>query len=758
MSGSWSATGAERSGCKTGVMAGSGGPDDDQGLHTEARFRALISGISDLILLLAPDGRVLFATPRAERAFGVQADSVLDPLAFVHPDDHPSVLATFSWLLAHPGGADDAPEMDPIVLHLHYAGTEEWRTSQVRGRNLIADPDVNGILLTLRDITEAREREALAVAGVDLLERVARGAPMLDAFAALAELQARWLPDAVSALGVVDAYGNLRVVARGGLAEELAVILEEVGSQSPVGRATRSSPQPVVHRSLGHSSDWGAAGTRFAAQGINANWAWTLRDEDDELIGVLGLFLQEDRAPTNAESLLFAQMAHLAAIIVQRHRVEAAMAHHALHDALTGLPNRALLVDRVEQAVALAARHGHDAAVLFCDLDRFKVVNDSLGHPAGDLLLQGVARRWQTLLRGGDTVGRFGGDEFLVVCNGVHGRAGAAAVARRLIDALAEPFEVEDVEVVAGVSIGIALVSAGHGEAADQLIRAADVAMYEAKRQGGGAFAVFDGNLRTGTIDRLQLEADLRRGIPGDEMEVHYQPIVRASDLVPVGVEALVRWRRPGHGVVLPGDFVDVAEETGMIAPLGSWVLREVLRQAALWQDDPALGRLNVSTNVSVRQLSQPGLVDEVAVLLDEFGVEAGRLGLEVTESALADDPSVLAEAIDRLAKLGVRVALDDFGAGFTSMDYARRFAAMSALKIDRQFVDDLESPDGHAEAVVAAMVVLGHGLDAAVVAEGVESEAQLERLRDLGCDLVQGYLLARPMPADALAEWIRAR
>jgi diguanylate cyclase (GGDEF)-like protein/PAS domain S-box-containing protein len=727
----------------------------DPGLQHEARYRAFVSSISDMILLLGADGRIRYASPPAERLFGARVNqSPLEALRDFHPDDQPLVLAAFEWLLGHPCLEDEAPEIEPTVVRVHteHAG---WRTLEVRGRNLVADPDIDGILLTLRDITESRQREEHEIASVDLLERLARGAPLLESFNALSELRLGWLPDAFCALGVLDPDGKIRLIPGHGLPPALADLLDAVGATSALGRAARATEQPVVHRDLGGASVWAGLGDQFVAAGIRANWAWTLRDEDGDVIGVLGLFLYEDRGPSRAERLLFAQMAHLAAIIVQRSRVEAAIAHRAMHDALTDLPNRSLLVDRIEQAVALAHRNGGDAAVLFCDLDRFKVVNDSLGHPAGDRLLCGVAQRWQRLLRGGDTVGRFGGDEFLVVANAVGGPSGATALAQRLIAALVEPFEIDGVEVVAGVSIGVALASDEQGASADQLIRAADAAMYEAKGHGGGGFALFEGTMHDGALGRLQLEADLRRAIPGDELVLHYQPIVGVADRSPVAVEALVRWRRPGYGLVFPADFVEVAEETGMIAPLGSWVLREVVRQAAEWTSDPALRRLQISTNLSASHLTKPGLVDEVATLLDDFGVEPSRVGLEVTESALADDPAVVADVIGQLLKLGVPVALDDFGAGFTSMDYARRFATMSSLKIDREFVADLERANGHADAVVAAMVVLGHGLDALVVAEGVETEAQFEMLRALGCDLVQGYLFGRPVPADELASRI---
>jgi predicted signal transduction protein with EAL and GGDEF domain len=360
------------------------------------------------------------------------------------------------------------------------------------------------------------------------------------------------------------------------------------------------------------------------------------------------------------------------------------------------------------------------------------------------------------VLREGDTIGRFGGDEFVVVANAVEGPRAAGALAQRLIRSLATPFTLDGVEVVVGVSVGVAVAAAGVGDP-QQLIRDADAAMYEAKNRGRGVHVVFESPMHDEVVERLQLEADLRRAVPGEELMMHYQPLVQVADRTVVGLEALVRWNRPGRGLVMPAQFVDVAEETGLIVPLGSWVLREVVRQAASWSRDPLLAGLHITTNLSARQMVEPGLVQEVKALTDEFGVDPSRLWLEVTESVLADDPYVVARVIEELSAIGVRVAIDDFGSGYTSLEYARQLARLAGLKIDRQFVVDLDDPGSHSEAIVAALVVLGRGLDAVVVAEGVESESQFEVLRRLGCDLVQGYLFGRPVAGREIRERILA-
>lgn len=721
--------------------------------RSEARYQALLDGVSDIILLLGYDGDLRYASPAAERILGLHLDSPgTDLLELLHPDDRAEAIEGLAWLRDNPEVPDDpgvTPWRPPSLVRV-CSSDGSWHVLEILGRNLVDDPEVNGLLITARDITEVRQRDEQAVDGAALLERLARGAPMTQTLAQLLDNQRKWLPGGVPVVALPDTDGVLRLMPGHDLPSDLAAVLDDVGPHSAIGRTSRAEHQPVVITDIGDDPEWGEVGRLFVEHDLHALWQWLLRADDGRELGLIAVFLPTARAPSEHEALLFSQAAHLASIVIQRHLAEEALAHQALHDALTGLPNRTLLVDRIDQALALSSRSGDAAAVLFCDLDRFKFVNDSLGHAAGDRLLCMVADRWETLLRQGDTVGRFGGDEFVVVANAVEGAKGADALAGRLIDALRQPFLVDGVEVVVGVSVGVAVAFAGRGEA-DQLIRDADSAMYAAKAKGRGGFVLFERPMHDEAVERFQLEADLRRAVPGDELVVHYQPMLRVEDRAVVGVEALVRWERPGHGLVLPSEFVDVAEETGIIVPMGSWVLREVFRQAASWSHDPVLADLRISANLSARQLVEPGLVEEVQALTAEFGVDPTRVWLEVTESVLADDPDAVATAIERLFDLQVRVAIDDFGAGYTSLEYARRFAMVSALKIDRNFVVDLEKPGSHAEAIVGALVVLGRGLDALVIAEGVETASQFEALRRLGCEYVQGFLFGRPVAADDL-------
>ncbi|HEX2016482.1 MAG TPA: EAL domain-containing protein [Solirubrobacteraceae bacterium] len=428
--------------------------------------------------------------------------------------------------------------------------------------------------------------------------------------------------------------------------------------------------------------------------------------------------------------------------ITDRKVAERELTARALHDALTGLPNRLLFVDRVQHALARTERRAAPVSVLFLDLDRFKLVNDSLGHAAGDELLTEVARQLRGLLRPSDTVARFGGDEFTILCEDTDERA-AATVAERIAVALAGPMAIAGQDLYVSASIGIA-IGRDPGTDAEQLVRDADAAMYRAKERGRSRYAIFEGGMRLGGAERLALESDLRKAIDRGELRVYYQPEVHLADGRMYGLEALVRWQHPVHGLVAPSEFIPVAEESGLIVPLGEWVLREACQQISAWREAlPAARELCMAVNLSPRQLAEAALPEVVAHALSESGLEAESLCLELTESAAID---VGVPTLGRLKDIGVRLALDDFGIGFSSLNQIRRMPPVDTIKIDRSFIEDIgRAPTD--SAIVAAIVGMAASLGTATIAEGIETPEQARHLRSLGCDRGQGFYFARPVP-----------
>ncbi len=438
--------------------------------------------------------------------------------------------------------------------------------------------------------------------------------------------------------------------------------------------------------------------------------------------------------------------------ITERKHAEDQLAHQALHDGLTGLPNRVLFLDRLGHA--LARTHRDTAAkpvVMFVDLDRFKVVNDSLGHGAGDELLVETATRIESALRPGDTVARLGGDEFTVLCEGV-AEVDAIGVAERIAQALALPFTVQSRNLFLSASIGIAS-SSGPDDSPELLVRDADAAMYRAKGGGGGGHAVFSKAMLGSTLKRLELESSLRRAIDQNELCLFYQPEVSLDSGAIVGFEALIRWRHPERGMVSPAEFIPLAEETGLIVPIGAWVLGEACREAQGWREHhPEWGPLKISVNISPRQLAEPGLADLVRGTLAATGTRPEDLWLEVTETVVMDEGGSGAELLAKLEDIGVGIAIDDFGVGFSSLSRLKELPRVDAVKLDKSFIDGVCETAGD-RAIVTAGIALAQALQAVTVAEGIETAEQASALRELNCELAQGYFFARPMPPSELGQ-----
>jgi len=438
--------------------------------------------------------------------------------------------------------------------------------------------------------------------------------------------------------------------------------------------------------------------------------------------------------------------------VTDRHVAQESLVYQALHDPLTGLPNRLLFLDRLEQAMRRVQRQQSGLAVLFVDLDRFKVVNDTYGHQAGDVVLVAAMRRLQRMLRPGDTVARLGGDEFTVLCEDLEHVGAIIPLAERALVALTPPIVLDDGrEAFVTASIGVAFVGPGLATA-EEVLADADSAMYQAKEHGRNRVEVFDQVMRADALARVEQASALRRAVDADELPVHYQPVLRLADESMSGVEALVRWQHPTLGLLGPCQFIGLAEDNGLIVALGAEVLRTACREAVSWLPTSGAGAFTVAVNLSARQLSDVGVVETVGEVLAETGMDPARLCLEITESVLMEDVGSSVDALLGLKALGVRLAIDDFGTGYSSLSYLRRFP-VDIVKIDRSFVAGL-GVDPAAEAIVASVVNLAHAIGLEVVAEGVETEEQLVMLRAVGCDAAQGFIWSPALPAADVRRW----
>ena len=438
-------------------------------------------------------------------------------------------------------------------------------------------------------------------------------------------------------------------------------------------------------------------------------------------------------------------------VVTAQVQAEQALAHQALHDPLTDLPNRVLVLDRAQQMLARAHRQNKPVAALFVDVDGFKHVNDSFGHAAGDDLLRIVAERLMTVVREGDTAARLGGDEFVVLLEGSTLDAGPELVAERLLEVLRQPCEIASARgrpLSITASVGIAI---GAYSNADELLRDADLAMYEAKTSGHNCYKLFESSMQTCSQDRLTLEMDLAEAVEREQLFLLYQPTFDLRTEGVIGVEALIRWGHPTRGVLAPEAFIPIAEDSGLIVPIGRWVLKQACLQAAIWQ---AAGRkVGMSVNVSGRQLDEDVLIDDVRQAIEVSGLDPALLTLEVTETTLMRDPEGAAERLHRLKQLGVRIAIDDFGTGYSSLAYLRQFPA-DALKIDRSFIGGIATSNASA-ALIHTLVQLGKTLGIETLAEGIEDQSQLETLQRERCDLGQGFLFSRPLSVDDIEQFL---
>ncbi|MFZ5558531.1 MAG: bifunctional diguanylate cyclase/phosphodiesterase [Pseudomonadota bacterium] len=674
--------------------------------RSEETFRALVQNSKDIITIHRPDGTTVYESPSAERLLGYGPGGLVgrNPFTIIHPKDVERAREAFQRLVSSPNAE--------MSMELRYRKADgSWIYLETVGANRLDYPGIHGIVLTFRDVTERKHAEAALKASEQRYMLAMEGASdgMWEIHTASKEL-----------------YVSPRLLAM-------------------LGYAGDALPDAAAWEALIHPEDAEDYRREVAAhlKGTtdHLECEYRLRAANGEYLWVFSRGIAaRDR---------YGKPLRLAGSIVditERKRAEARIEHLATRDALTGLPNRLLLNDRLAQYIHSSRRTGQSFAVLFIDLDRFKTINDSLGHDVGDELLREVAARLEACVRKDDTLARLGGDEFVVALHGVRNASDTAQVAQKVLKRLREPYVLPSRTLSSSCSVGIAIFP-HDGEDIATLMKNADTAMYHAKDRGRNNYQFFSADMTAKALERLTVEHDLRRAIEHGEFTLHFQPQVGVHSGEVEGAEALVRWQHPERGLISPHRFIGIAEETGLIAPLGEWVLQAACRQAQAWHD-AGYPRLKMAVNLSAGQFLKHGeLVRSLNRILGDTGLDPGFLELEITESLLFSNVEEHVATLQKLGKIGTPLSVDDFGTGYSSLSYLKRLP-IDVLKIDRTFVRDLESDPDDA-AIVSAIMALARTLKLKVVAEGVETLGQLDALRRLDCDWYQGFLFSKPLAAE---------
>jgi diguanylate cyclase (GGDEF)-like protein/PAS domain S-box-containing protein len=701
-----------------------------------------------------PYGAWRYVSPQIETILGFSPDQWrADPNLWarqLHPDDRDRVLEAESLTV------DGGPSGGAVEYRLlHRDGHVVWVRDDAL---LVTDEDgANYWHGVMSDITEQKEAEAELELRAAQQSAVARlGEHALEG-ASLSDLMQEAISAAATLLEVEFAAVIERAPQRDGFVfgaihglRRKLVNLPVPGGHDTQAGYTLAHGAPVI------VTDWHQE-SRFprspilAEHGVRSGLTVTIEGRQRPF-GVLGLHSTRAREFKPGDVDFVQSLANVLGDTFERQLTDDDIRHRALHDPLTGLPNRILFLDRLQQALERQRRRRSMSAILVLDLDRFKLVNDSLGHKIGDELLAAAAPRLRQAVRSSDTVARFGGDEFGILLEEIADERDAIEMAQRIAGVFARPFVLEHNEHFVTTSIGIALAEAGDDPG--DLIRDADAAMNRAKERGRARYELFDVGLRGRAISRLRVENDLRRALERDELTLDYQPLVSLRDRSIVSVEALIRWEHPSRGRISPNDFIPVAEENGLIEPIGRWVLDRACRQAACWYHTrPDSPPISMCVNLSAVQIADRGLAETVSDALSAAGLDPACLSLEITESVMLADADGLSEALAALKGIGVRLVLDDFGTGYSSLSYLTRLP-LDALKVDRTFVDGLGT-EPRDTAITEAIVAMSHALSLQVVGEGAETALQIDELTRLGCDFVQGFHFSRPVPADEITHML---
>ncbi|MDX6202578.1 MAG: hypothetical protein QOJ83_2078 [Frankiales bacterium] len=738
------------------MRASDGGhPTDGQaGLaERERRQHALLLHMSDILVVTRADGTLTDASPSAARILGYPegmqvGGNVLD---LIHPDDRVAATVGLRTIVARPG---PSPPMR-VRLLLAAGGFRRYET---RANNLLADPEIAGVVIVASDITEQDRGERSQRSQARVLELIAGEAPVTEALTAIARWVEEQLDDVLCSVLLTEELAAGTVLTDGASPSLPDVYRRRVDrlptsvTDSPCALAVTSG-RPVLVPDLLADARWSVFHDLATLIGIRACWSFPVRSPaSGRILGTFAVYRRQPGLPGGEITSLIQRAGRLVGFAVDRQHLLARLAHQAQHDALTGLPNRTMLIDQLAAALEGPAADPAGLLVAFLDLDRIKIVNDSLGHDLGDELLVTLAQRLRAAVPASDVVARFGGDEFVILTPRTEAPDQAARLAEHVLAIIAEPVVLGSRPITPTGSVGVVL--ARPGDNPTDVLRDADIAMYRAKRGGGSGYEVFDVHMRQRAFDRLDLEAQVRHGLSAGEFRVFFQPVVdlTRADLL-VGFEALVRWQHPERGLLAPAAFIELAEETGLVVPLGEWVLRTAAATVRSWAERfPALP-LTLSVNLAAQQLTATGLLMTVREAMAT--VSPWSLALELTESTLMDDTAAARGVIADLAATGVLLSIDDFGTGFSSLGYLTRLP-VTTLKIDRSFIVDLETSP---EAVTVAEMVtsLGGALRLTVIAEGIETAGQRDTLLAMGCRYGQGYLFGRPMPDDQATALIEA-
>jgi diguanylate cyclase (GGDEF)-like protein len=615
-----------------------------------------------------------------------------------------------------------------------------------------------GYLGTVTDITERKQAELLERDRNRVLEMVSQNKPLKLVLAALIQLVEGQHPELLSSVLLLQ-DGRVYHAAAPNLPESFTRIIDGLtfgdilGTGDTVVYRGETLITPNIATEL-EKSTYHKLALRYD---LRAYWSVPIFSSDGALLGIFTSYYRQPNRPTPEELQLVGMASQLAAIALEHHQLTEQLAYQAQHDALTGLPNRPLFEDRLHQAIARARRSGSLVGLLYVDLDRFKLVNDTLGHAAGDTLLRQVAQRLKSCVREGDMVARIGGDEFSVVLNDLENPQDAEGVIQRILETLKQPLVLRGHELFVTTSIGISLYPTD-GDEAEELLRKADNALYRGKQQGRNTYQFYTPEIDEAVHEHFRLKYHLQGAIERGELLLYYQPQFKVTSGELVGLEALLRWNHPELGLISPNKFISLAEESGLIVPFGAWVLAEACRQNQFWQQ-AGYPALRMAINVSILQFTRANFVETVVQALEQVRLDPKWLQLELTESLLMRNPKDTASKLSRLRTLGVVIAIDDFGTGYSSLTYLRQLP-IDTLKIAQPFVGEIgvnlhNSPGD--EAIITAITNLAHSLGMRVVAEGVETEQQLEFLRRIGCDEMQGFLFSQPLPAPETEALLRS-